>query len=200
MTTATAVARSFSRGFRIRNNAISSSPCTITSTAKYSVITQGNVIDVRSQAQLPFKVTSSTTTQFRSYSAARPVKSLSWRSSPVLTTSFRIFTRHKHLKLTMAAVSPVISKTNFSTAALQPQIDALDETVDPVQRQLLEEQCIVLDERDQVIGHDTKRNCHRIVNGDVLLHRAFSVFLFNGKGKGHNSVSLLSLAHEFFHE
>ncbi|ODM89022.1 Isopentenyl-diphosphate Delta-isomerase I, chloroplastic [Orchesella cincta] len=78
-----------------------------------------------------------------------------------------------------------IPKMSYSTAVskLQPDTDALDESVDPIQRQLLAEQCIVLNDHDKVIGHDTKRNCHRIVNGDVLLHRAFSVFLFNGKGE-----------------
>lgn len=86
-------------------------------------------------------------------------------------------------RFTMAATTLIFPKKEFSSAALQPRVDALDESVDPVQRQLLEEQCIVLNDSDQVIGHDTKRNCHKIVNGDVLLHRAFSVFLFNGKGK-----------------
>lgn len=84
----------------------------------------------------------------------------------------------------MAAAVATISRGNsFSSAVLQPQYDALDESVDPIQRQLLEEQCIVLNDKDQVIGHDTKRNCHRVMNGDLLLHRAFSVFLFNGNGK-----------------
>lgn len=83
----------------------------------------------------------------------------------------------------MAAASVLVSK-NDCAAVVQPEFDAIDESVDPVQRQLLEEQCIVLNDKDEVIGHDTKRNCHRVVNGDVLLHRAFSVFLFNGKGEG----------------
>jgi hypothetical protein len=55
--------------------------------------------------------------------------------------------------------------------------------LDPVQRQLLEEECILLDNNDKVIGHDSKKNCHLIKDGDVLLHRAFSVFLFNTKGE-----------------
>ncbi|CAL8109723.1 unnamed protein product [Orchesella dallaii] len=86
-------------------------------------------------------------------------------------------------KLLMMAVA--IPKMSYSTAVskMQPDTDALDESVDPIQRQLLAEQCIVLNNQDEVIGHDTKRNCHRIVNQDVLLHRAFSVFLFNGKGE-----------------
>jgi len=55
---------------------------------------------------------------------------------------------------------------------------------DPVQVQLLQEECILVDGNDQVIGHDSKKNCH--LNENIrkgLLHRAFSVFLFNQEGK-----------------
>lgn len=45
--------------------------------------------------------------------------------------------------------------------------------------------CIVLDENDNVIGYENKYQCHQfrpqIPRG--LLHRAFSVFLFNSEGK-----------------
>lgn len=59
-----------------------------------------------------------------------------------------------------------------------------EEKIDPIQRKLLAEECIVLDENDGVLGHDTKKNCHLVQpNGDILLHRAFSVFLFNTKGE-----------------
>ena len=55
--------------------------------------------------------------------------------------------------------------------------------LDPTQVSLLEEACILVDEGDQVVGCDTKRNCH--LNKNIrqgMLHRAFSVFLFNSKG------------------
>lgn len=54
----------------------------------------------------------------------------------------------------------------------------------PLQEAALEERCILVDESDKPLGDATKRVCH-IVNSDgqVLLHRAFSVFLFNGKGE-----------------
>ena len=42
------------------------------------------------------------------------------------------------------------------------------------------EQCILVDQHDQVIGADSKNNCHR---DGGLLHRAFSVCLFNTEGK-----------------
>lgn len=48
----------------------------------------------------------------------------------------------------------------------------------------LQERCILVDLYDKSIGDATKKECH-IVNpdGQVLLHRAFSVFLFNDKGE-----------------
>ena len=58
-------------------------------------------------------------------------------------------------------------------------LSALDE----IQVSLLQEQCIVVDVNDKVIGSDTKKNCH--LNENIksgLLHRAFSVFLFDSRG------------------
>lgn len=92
--------------------------------------------------------------------------------------------------------------------------------LDEKQVQLLAEMCILIDENDQKIGADTKKNCHlnsNINNGRVpvvyvkmlipilcfstdlfspktlllnhfyvspgLLHRAFSVFIFNSEEK-----------------
>jgi len=63
---------------------------------------------------------------------------------------------------------------------LEPLLDQYDS----VQVKLLEEECIVVDENDRVLGHDSKKNCHLNVNIQKgLLHRAFSVFLFNSEGK-----------------
>ncbi|KAJ8948085.1 hypothetical protein NQ318_008436 [Aromia moschata] len=40
-----------------------------------------------------------------------------------------------------------------------------------------------IDEKDNIIGQASKRDCHLVQkNGDLPLHRAFSVFLFNKKG------------------
>lgn len=48
----------------------------------------------------------------------------------------------------------------------------------------LRENCILVDVNDQATGHASKRDCHRVGdNGKLLLHRAFSVFLFNTKGE-----------------
>ncbi|XP_014477308.1 PREDICTED: isopentenyl-diphosphate Delta-isomerase 1-like [Dinoponera quadriceps] len=54
----------------------------------------------------------------------------------------------------------------------------------PLQKAALEERCILVDDLDRSVGEATKRACHEInMEGDVLLHRAFSVFLFNSKGE-----------------
>eukprot|EP00455_Lapot_gusevi_P054338 TRINITY_DN868_c0_g7_i1.p1 TRINITY_DN868_c0_g7~~TRINITY_DN868_c0_g7_i1.p1 ORF type:complete len:258 (+),score=33.36 TRINITY_DN868_c0_g7_i1:61-834(+) len=55
---------------------------------------------------------------------------------------------------------------------------------DATQEQLMEEVCIVVDENDVALRGGTKRECHEaqpIQQG--LLHRAFSVFLFNEEGQ-----------------
>ena len=52
------------------------------------------------------------------------------------------------------------------------------------QVQLLAEMCILIDENDNKIGADTKKNCHLNENiGKGLIHWAFSVFLFNIENK-----------------
>ena len=51
---------------------------------------------------------------------------------------------------------------------------------DEEQIRMMDECCIIVDEKDNIIGQDTKVNCHL---GDGKLHRAFSVLLFNSKGR-----------------
>ncbi|KAA8498029.1 Isopentenyl-diphosphate Delta-isomerase I [Porphyridium purpureum] len=52
------------------------------------------------------------------------------------------------------------------------------EGADPEQRVLMEEQVICVDRNDQVLGPDSKKRTHLAEHGPIL-HRAFSVFLFN---------------------
>jgi len=53
------------------------------------------------------------------------------------------------------------------------------------QQLMLKDQCVVVDEADNVIGHESKRAVHRFEKGTPtgLLHRAFSVFLFDPSGR-----------------
>ena len=58
-------------------------------------------------------------------------------------------------------------------------------SIDATQAKLLEERCILVDEEDSVKGWATKRDCHLKKNivEFGMLHRAFSVFLFNSRGE-----------------
>ncbi|OAY34240.1 isopentenyl-diphosphate Delta-isomerase I [Manihot esculenta] len=62
--------------------------------------------------------------------------------------------------------------------------DVPDADMDAVQRRLMfDDECILVDENDRVVGHASKYNCHlweNILKGNSL-HRAFSIFLFNSK-------------------
>ena len=42
------------------------------------------------------------------------------------------------------------------------------------------EMCILVDEKDSILGQSSKLNCHKL-STNSMLHRAFSVFLFNEK-------------------
>ena len=50
---------------------------------------------------------------------------------------------------------------------------------DSEQIEMMEEKCILVDTEDNIIGKDSKINCHL---GEGKLHRAFSVLLFNNSG------------------
>jgi len=55
--------------------------------------------------------------------------------------------------------------------------------MDPLQSQVPEDQCILVNENDVVVGGASKTDCHLVSpDGKLLLHRAFSVFLFNNSG------------------
>ncbi|KAH8700813.1 isopentenyl-diphosphate delta-isomerase [Talaromyces proteolyticus] len=58
------------------------------------------------------------------------------------------------------------------------------EGYDEEQVRLMEEVCIVLDNDDKPIGSASKKTCHLMTNIDRgLLHRAFSVFLFDSNNR-----------------
>ncbi|XP_062349873.1 isopentenyl-diphosphate Delta-isomerase 1 isoform X1 [Cinclus cinclus] len=79
-----------------------------------------------------------------------------------------------------AASARTASRTCATLTMPEVNTDHLDEQ----QVQLLAEMCILIDENDNKIGAETKKNCHLNENIDKgLLHRAFSVFLFNTENK-----------------
>jgi isopentenyl-diphosphate delta-isomerase len=60
---------------------------------------------------------------------------------------------------------------------------------------MLKDQCILVNDADKVIGHASKAAAHRFDghNPNGLLHRAFSVFLFDSAGMRSPWSSELSL-------
>lgn len=74
-----------------------------------------------------------------------------------------------------------------SVAASQGQDQHQDQDLegyDEEQIRLMDEVCIVLDENDLPIGSASKKVCHLMENIDKgLLHRAFSVFLFDSQNR-----------------
>lgn len=59
------------------------------------------------------------------------------------------------------------------------KLSATNVSLDPIQEQLFKENCLLVDEKDKVLGHASKKACHTLVNETIPLHRAFSVFLFD---------------------
>lgn len=56
--------------------------------------------------------------------------------------------------------------------------DKLLDNYDDQQVKFMEEPCILVDERDSIIGTASKKKCHLLSNiNQGMLHRAFSVFL-----------------------
>ncbi|KAI7786957.1 isopentenyl-diphosphate delta-isomerase [Diaporthe eres] len=90
---------------------------------------------------------------------------------------------------TVTASAPQATGINAETILrLFPDIDTTNTSEldghDAEQIRLMDEVCIVLDENDEAIGTASKKVCHLMTNIDKgLLHRAFSVFLFNDKNE-----------------
>lgn len=78
-----------------------------------------------------------------------------------------------------------IAKVSGSKSTTSRDIDSsVLSGYDEEQIKLMDENCIVLDYNDKPIGSGTKKLCHIMDNIETgLLHRAFSVFLFNNEGK-----------------
>lgn len=81
-------------------------------------------------------------------------------------------------------VTPVQQITDVTTSKFNEDDQGVFEGHDEEQIKLMEELCIVLDYNDTPIGAGTKKLCHLMTNiNQGLLHRAFSVFLFNDKNE-----------------
>ncbi|KAK3020070.1 hypothetical protein RJ639_004070 [Escallonia herrerae] len=105
-------------------------------------------------------------------------------SKSLLKNSLRFFPAKSLAKARcLSSLSSSASTTTATTTAMGDSA-APDAGMDAVQRRLMfEDECILVDVNDRVVGHDTKYNCHLMekIESENLLHRAFSVFLFNSK-------------------
>ncbi|SNX87576.1 probable isopentenyl-diphosphate delta-isomerase [Melanopsichium pennsylvanicum] len=76
-----------------------------------------------------------------------------------------------------------MSTTTTTAETAQSSTIILDSSLaghDEEQIRLMEERCIVLDKDDKYLGDGSKKECHLMTNiNKGLLHRAFSVFLFD---------------------
>ncbi|XP_057620661.1 isopentenyl-diphosphate Delta-isomerase 1-like [Chionomys nivalis] len=92
----------------------------------------------------------------------------------------RRFSHSVHCDIVLCWSLCVLGQIRHSLTVPEINTSHLDEQ----QVQLLAETCILIDENDNKIGADTKKNCHLNENVDKgLLPRAFSVFLFNTENK-----------------
>lgn len=69
-----------------------------------------------------------------------------------------------------AAVTPMIRASALSGVAAAPgsavpSTDALFRGMDADQIRMMAEECIVVDADDNIVGHDSKKNCH--LNGEM---------------------------------
>nr|AEZ55676.1 isopentenyl diphosphate isomerase [Salvia miltiorrhiza] len=101
---------------------------------------------------------------------------MSFSSSTLITTN----------AIRLRNSSPSSSRSRLPIKSLPLRRQVCSSAMDAVQRRLMfEDECILVDENDAVVGHDTKYNCHLMekIDSENLLHRAFSVFLFNSKNE-----------------
>ncbi|XP_073293433.1 isopentenyl-diphosphate Delta-isomerase I [Primulina huaijiensis] len=129
-----------------------------------------SITGIRFQSLLPFSSSAASSSSISPSSL--PFKSLLLKSASLFRdNSSRPFSVH--------ASSLTNTPSTMSAAAV-----SADTGMDAVQRRLMfDDECILVDENDRVVGHDTKYNCHLMekIESENLLHRAFSVFLFNSK-------------------
>lgn len=90
-------------------------------------------------------------------------------------------------RATRAAVKLSFTRQSFKHHSGTPRSMATDTVfagLDSTQIELMKEECILIDNDDKNIGAASKKTCHLLENiNKGMLHRAFSVFLFNTKGE-----------------
>ena len=74
-----------------------------------------------------------------------------------------------------------VKSISTSSRLTTGHVDSFINQHDDTQVALLNEPCILVDSNDKVVGKASKKECHLLENihGKNMLHRAFSVFIFN---------------------
>jgi len=99
--------------------------------------------------------------------------------SSTTTTNVRAITANEILRL-FPDVNPTVIGVQATRTDAGDDLAGYDEE----QVRFMDEVCIVIDENDKPIGSGSKKTCHQMVNIEKgLLHRAFSVFLFDKDNK-----------------
>ena len=83
-------------------------------------------------------------------------------------------------------IGPLIQST---MSEARPELQEYDQE----QIEMMKEACILVDEEDNILGKDTKINCHL---GEGKLHRAFSILLFNNSGNFEYSTFGINLTRD----
>ncbi|KAL0921256.1 hypothetical protein M5K25_008313 [Dendrobium thyrsiflorum] len=118
------------------------------------------------------------------------LSSSSVRSKTTANSNYRFSSRRLRRLTTIFSSSFSSSLSSFSSSSTiaDPMAKVVtsveDPSMDAVQRRLMfDDECILVDEHDNIVGHDSKYNCHLMekIEKENLLHRAFSCFLFNSK-------------------
>ena len=79
-------------------------------------------------------------------------------------------------------IKPILNQNGISRGLTNEKdiLFGFEKVYNQTQINLMSEKCILVDENDNQIGSETKKNCHLIKNiNNGMLHRAFSVFLFD---------------------
>ncbi|EFA76790.1 isopentenyl-diphosphate D-isomerase [Heterostelium album PN500] len=81
-------------------------------------------------------------------------------------------------------IKRTMSTASNSTAGVVAEGTTIFKGHDQIQIDLMKEECIVVDRDDKPLRPGSKKECHLMENiSKGLLHRAFSIFLFNEEGK-----------------
>ncbi|EKX34051.1 isopentenyl diphosphate isomerase [Guillardia theta CCMP2712] len=82
--------------------------------------------------------------------------------------------------------TPKLLPTIRSSCVVRMMSSSTKMQYDQEQLRLLDsDECIIVNDKDEVLGHGSKKYCHLMENisAGKALHRAFSIFLFNGRGE-----------------